>query len=633
MYKLSQIIQKYRNARIAVIGDLCLDMYYFLSEEKSEISVETGHRTQSVSKFASEAGGAGNVAINLKALGALSVDAYGVIGADPFGLTLESILSKEGVNCDNVLIQENNWNTHVYHKFFRNRIEEPRCDIGNFNKVSDTTILSLLNNFESKLSSYDAIIINEQIAHGYHNTNFQVKLSAIIEQNKSKYLWITDCRHLNSRYNHTIRKLNIHEARAIFTEANVKGRPLSGNIELLNWLYAYWKKPLVITLGEDGAIAIDDKGNVHEINGVNIIGQMDTVGAGDAFLSAFALSLATGGEMSDALNTGNLAAAVSVTKLFQTGHPSVDEIIEMGKSTDYRYNPEIAADIRKAEFLDGTSIEKVGIKKTGYPRVAIFDHDGTISTLRHGWEPIMKEVCMNAILGSSIDLASIKELDKVSNAVDDMIEKTTGVQTIIQMHHLSEMVRSFGLVPENEVLSPIEYKKIYNDKLLDMVSGRVELFKKGLLSVDDVTMKGALTFLEHLKKRGVLIYLASGTDMSDVQREASILGYDSYFNGGIFGSVGNTSSDPKRGVIETIIKSLPDDINAEDCYVFGDGPVEMREAAKREFTRIGMVSDERQRWGINNEKRSRLILGGAQVLIPDFSWIPKLAADLGWEDK
>ena len=79
MNNLNRIIEKFPNTSIAVIGDLCLDMYYFLTNDKSEISVETGIRTRSVSDFKHEAGGAGNVAINIKTLGASQVDIYGVI--------------------------------------------------------------------------------------------------------------------------------------------------------------------------------------------------------------------------------------------------------------------------------------------------------------------------------------------------------------------------------------------------------------------------------------------------------------------------------------------------------------------------------------------------------------------------
>ena len=243
----------------------------------------------------------------------------------------------------------------------------------------------------------------------------------------------------------------------------------------------------------------------------------------------------------------------------------------------------------------------------------------------------MKEVSMNCILGDSLDSVSAEELSKIDSEAARMIESTTGIQTIIQMHHLQDMVKSFGHVHEKDILTPQEYKNIYNEKLLEMVSERIKLFKRGLLDLHDVTLKGVLQFLEILKKKNVKIYLASGTDQEDVRKEAAVLGYANFFNGGIFGSVGNISQDPKRVVIENIVTNLPGNIKPEECYVFGDGPVEMREAAKRDFTRIGLVSDEKQRFGINHEKRSRLILGGAQALIPDFSWIPALTEHLGWK--
>ena len=631
MNKITREIENFDNLNIAVIGDLCLDMYYFLTDYKSEISVETGLRTQSVSEFANEAGGAGNVAINLKTLGAERVDAYGVIGNDSFGLTLKSRLQESGINCNFIQTQNTEWSTHVYHKFYKNGKEGPRCDIGNFNEVNKGTIDALLKDLESNIPSYQVVIINEQIAHGYHTEAFQNGLQRLIKKHKDDCFWITDCRHLNNRYNQTIRKLNIHEARGLYTEINQNKTTVPDNTALITWLFKYWEKPVVITLGEDGAIAVNQEGRIERINGINIIGRTDTVGAGDAFLSGFALTMASGGSLGEALNIGNFSAAVSVKKVFQTGHPTMREVIEMSESADYRYNSEIAGDRRKAVFLNNSHIELLNLNRTAFPKVAIFDHDGTISTLRQGWEPIMKEVCINSILGNSPKLPDSDEMNKINNAASEMIEKTTGIQTIIQMHHLRDMVESFGLVPKNDILSPKAYKDIYNKLLLEMVAERVTLFKKGLLDLNDVTMKGAVPFLELLKERGVLIYLASGTDEEDVKNEASILGYDNFFNGGIFGSTGNTKSDPKKLVIETIIKGLPDDIRPEECYVFGDGPVEMREAAKRGFTRIGLVSDEKQRFGINNEKRSRLILGGAQALIPDFSWIQVLAEYLGWE--
>ncbi len=632
MDNLNKLIEKFQNTSVAVIGDTGLDMYYFLSDKKSEISVETGIATRSVTHFKHEAGGAGNVAINLKTMGASKVDIYGILGTDPFELTLKSILEKEGVNCSHLQTQKNNWNTHVYHKVYKNRKEEPRYDIGNFNIANPRIVENILLDLEENINKYQAVIINEQIKYGYHNKLFQEGLSSLISKYEDKCLWISDCRHLNNIYNRTIRKLNVHEAMDIYINVHKNNKKLPDNKTLITWLYKYWEKPVVVTLGEEGAIAVDFNGQIQEVKGINLIGQKDTVGAGDAFLAGMALSLASGCTIEEASKIGNFSASVSVTKLYETGHPTTSEVLQMGASPDYRYNPEMAEDSRKAKYLKNTDIELVNLKKTVLPKVVIFDHDGTISTLRQGWEPIMKEVTLEAILGNYTETVSREELSRIEDATGEMIEKTTGIQTIIQMHHLRDMVRSFGFVPEKNILSPLEYKDIYNQKLLKMVDARVSLFKQKMLNLNDLTIKGSIQFLEMLKSKDIPIYLASGTDQEDVRKEAAVLGYADFFNGGIFGSIGDTGNDPKKMVIETIVKELPGNIKPSECYVFGDGPVEMREAAKRGFTRIGLVSDEKQRFGINTGKRSRLILGGAQALIPDFSWIPALSEYLGWKE-
>ena len=69
------------HAKIAVLGDICLDRYTFIDTRISEISVETGLPTQSVKKEEYKLGAAGNVAVNLQKLGC-HVDIYGVIGND-----------------------------------------------------------------------------------------------------------------------------------------------------------------------------------------------------------------------------------------------------------------------------------------------------------------------------------------------------------------------------------------------------------------------------------------------------------------------------------------------------------------------------------------------------------------------
>ncbi len=93
-------------ASIAVIGDVCLDLYYFVNTEGGEISVETGLQTYSVIGGKQELGGGGNVAVNCKQLGAHKVDLYGVVGSDPYAKIIESLLDKEKLGKEGIITQK-----------------------------------------------------------------------------------------------------------------------------------------------------------------------------------------------------------------------------------------------------------------------------------------------------------------------------------------------------------------------------------------------------------------------------------------------------------------------------------------------------------------------------------------------
>ena len=137
--------------------------------------------------------------------------------------------------------------------------------------------------------------------------------------------------------------------------------------------------------------------------------------------------------------------------------------------------------------------------------------------------------------------------NRVKNRVREFIERTTGIQTISQMHGLVDLVREFGLVPEGQILSAAKYKGIFNEELIALVNLRVAKLEAGELDISDFTLKGAVPFLRALQHAGVRLYLASGTDEKDVKREAECLGYADVFDGGIYGSIGEVAQGCQEG--------------------------------------------------------------------------------------
>ena len=128
---------------------------------------------------------------------------------------------------------------------------------------------------------------------------------------------------------------------------------------------------------------------------------------------------------------------------------------------------------------------------------------------------------------------------------------------------------------------------------------------RGELDISDFTMKGAVALLRALHQAGVRLYLASGTDDEDVKQEAARLGYAGLFDGGIYGSLGQADKDAKKVVLERILHEIGGAF--EQLITFGDGPVEIRETTRRDGYAVGIASDEVRRFGVNPEKRARLI--------------------------
>ena len=104
--KLQIILDEINSVKIAVLGDFCLDAYWFIDESKSEISVETGNATQPIRQQKYSLGGAGNVTNNLAAMGVADVRAFGVIGDDPFASAMVGLMEKAGISTNNLLIQQ-----------------------------------------------------------------------------------------------------------------------------------------------------------------------------------------------------------------------------------------------------------------------------------------------------------------------------------------------------------------------------------------------------------------------------------------------------------------------------------------------------------------------------------------------
>ncbi|MBV9122133.1 MAG: HAD family hydrolase [Planctomycetes bacterium] len=241
-------------------------------------------------------------------------------------------------------------------------------------------------------------------------------------------------------------------------------------------------------------------------------------------------------------------------------------------------------------------------------RSVLFDFDGTLSLIREGWPQIMIPM-MVAVLRETGTRETEAEL---AGAVEEFVMRLNGRQTIYQMIQLTEEVRRRGGQP----LDPLEYKHCYHDLLLRRIQGRLEALASGAAHPEDWTVPGSQALLENLRRRGLALYLASGTDLKYVRREAELLGLVPYFGDHIYGAVDEYQTFSKKLVVERILRDHG--LQGEELLGFGDGFVEIEEIKKAGGVAIAVASDEVQRRGVNLWKRHRLIQAGADLVIPEY---------------
>lgn len=252
---------------------------------------------------------------------------------------------------------------------------------------------------------------------------------------------------------------------------------------------------------------------------------------------------------------------------------------------------------------------------------AIFDHDGTLSVIRRGWESVMSDF-MYEELSHVVDFQKNTALE-LKEKIQEFINQTTGIRTLEQMDGLIEMLKKYSQNSTTPIKSRYAYKQCYLKALMNRVNANISKIKNNKNITDDFLIKGSVAFLKALSLNLNEIYLASGTDEIDVQNEANVLGLAKFFNGGIYGAKDELDYDIKAFVIEQISNNIGRK-NMKNAVVIGDGPVEIREGRKWGALTIGVASNEDKLAGVNRQKKERLIKARAHIIIGDYQVSDKI---------
>ncbi len=326
--RFMDILDRFSDVKIAVLGDFFLDLYIEMERSRSEFSLETHKEAFQAIGLRGQPGAAGVVANNLASLNAETA-AIGYVGNDGNGFALKQALEAQNINTD-LLIEHHDRLTLTYIKPLMRELdghvnELNRIDIINRSPNNHTLNASLLKNVGSAMDNFDGILIVEQISADGHGT-----MSPLLRGGLTKYqndypdkIIMVDSRHHAGDYRGVSIKMNLSEAIQAVGQLENSTSHLEDNNLLMakrcaDQIWAKNQQSVFITLGSEGIVGRSEDGIFHH-PGYRIDGPIDIVGAGDSVLAGIGLALCTGATPNEAAYIGNLVGSITVQQIGTTG--------------------------------------------------------------------------------------------------------------------------------------------------------------------------------------------------------------------------------------------------------------------------------------------------------------------------
>ncbi|MDD5195417.1 MAG: D-glycero-beta-D-manno-heptose-7-phosphate kinase [Candidatus Omnitrophica bacterium] len=304
--RLKNIIAKFKNKKILVVGDLILDHYIFGKVDR--ISPEAPVPVVWANKENFVCGGAANVGLNIVSLGA-NVSLCGVLGGDHFGNVLTSLIKRGNIDTS-LIIKDSKRPTTMKTRVIAQHQQMVRIDWESTEFLSLETSKKILNNVYKKIDSFDAVII-EDYGKGVINPTLVGELVHLCQQKKKIVTVDPKEEHFDYYVNVTAMTPNLKEAEAM---ANMKIKSKDEISLLANIIMERLKpKALLLTLGEDGMMLFTGQAQHHIPTAALEV--FDVTGAGDTVIATFTVSLAAGASHLDAATISNYAAGIVVGKL------------------------------------------------------------------------------------------------------------------------------------------------------------------------------------------------------------------------------------------------------------------------------------------------------------------------------
>ncbi|WNJ17590.1 bifunctional ADP-heptose synthase [Pontibacter sp. G13] len=304
-----RMLAQCQDQKVLVVGDLMLDRYLWGKVER--ISPEAPVPVVDIAREECRLGGAANVALNLRSLGATPT-ICGIVGQDSDGKQLIQLAEEAG------------FDTSLVHESIQRRTTTKTRVMGNQQQVlrvdnedrfplthTETTamltqLLAAIPDFDGIiLQDYDKCVLNPEMISRITHAARQADIPVMVDPKFVNF----------SQYQHcTLFKPNLKEL-AEGTGKRLDKRNLAGIQSAVEELRVAMPHPLtLVTLSENGMLLIDEALEAHHIPG-HVCQIADVSGAGDTVIAVMALAMLSGLNTTEAAELANLSGSLVCEQL------------------------------------------------------------------------------------------------------------------------------------------------------------------------------------------------------------------------------------------------------------------------------------------------------------------------------
>ena len=321
--KLFDVIEKFNDAKILVVGDIILDEYLWgmanrLSPEAPVPILEVKRKTYLL-------GGAANVANNIAAMGAKAYLA-GVIGDDLYSGVTMDLLKKNKINTDFVIVDKSRPTTVKTRLIAQNNKHLARVDNETLDVISDDVAKQIYENIEKIIDDIDLIILSDYII-----SLFSAKLIKDIVKlaNCHDKMVVMDPKGEDFTKYKGVDILVPNMDEALIATKSPRKKPVKDVAELLRKV----ADKVIITRSSNGVYYYDGADELYLPSASTEV--VDETGAGGTFVAFLGLGLVgSKGNFAESVELANYAAAAAVRKV---GTFAI-KLVQLKEIIDVAYN-------------------------------------------------------------------------------------------------------------------------------------------------------------------------------------------------------------------------------------------------------------------------------------------------------